>query len=47
MLIVDHGVQLATVRGPDPNDGTPSAATTIGDLSVYVYPYDIATRFGY
>ncbi len=45
MFVVDHGIQLATVSAPDPSDGIPSAVTTIGDLTVYVYPYDIASRF--
>ena len=45
MFVVDHGIQLATVSAPDPSDGIPSASTTIGDLTVYVYPYDIASRF--
>lgn len=45
MLIVDHGIQLPLVNAPDPKDGAPTATTTIGDLTVYVYPFDIASNF--
>jgi hypothetical protein len=33
------------VTAPDTRDGSPIASTNIGDLTVYVYPYDIASRF--
>jgi hypothetical protein len=46
MLVIDHGIQLQTVTAPNPDDGTPIASVTIGDLSVYVYPFDIASHFG-
>jgi hypothetical protein len=45
MFIVDHGIQLQSVTAPDPALGAPLGTTTIGDLTVYVYPYDIASRF--
>ena len=46
MLVLDHGIPLQTVTAPNPADGTPIASTTIGDLTVYVYPFDIASHFG-
>ena len=46
MLVIDHGIQLQTVTAPNPGDGAPIATTTIGDLTVYVYPFDIASHFG-
>jgi hypothetical protein len=45
MLVIDHGIQLPLLSAPDPADGAPTATTTIGDLTVYVYPFDIASRF--
>lgn len=45
MLIVDHGIQLSLVSAPDPAFGPPLVTATIGDLTAYVYPYDIAERF--
>jgi hypothetical protein len=45
MLVIDHGIQIRSVTAPDPGDGAPIASTNIGDLTVYVYPYDIASRF--
>jgi len=45
MLIIDHGIQLPLLSAPDPTDGAPTATTTIGDLTVYVYPFDIASKF--
>jgi hypothetical protein len=45
MLIVDHGIQLPLISAPDPTDGTPIASAAIGDLTVYVYPFDIASKF--
>jgi hypothetical protein len=46
MLVVDKGLLPILVSAPDPAFGKPRAITTIGDLDVYVYPYDIAARFG-
>jgi hypothetical protein len=46
MLVIDHGIQLKSVAAPNPGDGAPIASTTIGDLTVYVYPFDIASHFG-
>ncbi len=45
MLVIDHGIQLRSVTTPDPADGRPIASTSIGDLTVYIYPFDIASRF--
>jgi hypothetical protein len=45
MLIVDHRIQLPLINAPDPSDGTPTATATIGDLTAYVYPFDIASKF--
>jgi hypothetical protein len=45
MLIVDHKIQLPVVSAPDPALGPPTATATIGALTAYVYPYDIAARF--
>jgi hypothetical protein len=45
MLIVDHGIQLPQLSAPDPVNGAPTTTTTIGDLTVYVYSYDIASNF--
>jgi hypothetical protein len=45
MLIVDRKIQLPQVTAPDPNFGPPAATATIGDLTVYVYPYDIQPLF--
>jgi hypothetical protein len=45
MLIVDPQLQRQLVSAPDPALGKPDFTTTIGTLSVYIYPYDIAQRF--
>jgi hypothetical protein len=44
LLIVDPGQVAPTITAVDPALGTPIASTTIGSLSVYVFPYDIATK---
>jgi hypothetical protein len=46
MLAIDRGITLQSVTAADPGDGSPIASADIGDLTVYVYPYDIASRFG-
>jgi len=45
MLIVNAGQNAPAVTSVDPALGTPVATTTIGDLGVYVFPYNIATKF--
>jgi hypothetical protein len=44
-LIVDPAVPFP-VTAPDPALGKPVFSTTIGQLRIYVYPYDIASRLG-
>lgn len=44
MLIVD-GTQPGAIGAADPSLGPPAAGTTIGNMQVYVYDYDIASRF--
>jgi hypothetical protein len=44
-LLIVNPTQLApTITGVDPALGRPISSTTIGSLSVYVFPYDIATK---
>ncbi len=45
LLVIDRAIQIRSVTAPDPGDGSPIASTKIGDLTVYVYPFDIASRF--
>jgi hypothetical protein len=45
MLIVNAGQNAPAVTGVDPGLGAPVATTTIGNLGVYVFPYNIATKF--
>jgi hypothetical protein len=47
MLIVDPTqLRSAAPGGPPPEFGRPSRTAGFGQLRVYVYPYDIASRFG-
>jgi len=47
MLIVNADEPPPAVTGVDPAFGPPIASTTIGDLSVYVFNYDIAAKLSY
>jgi hypothetical protein len=42
-LLADR--QLALVPAPTPDLGRPTAVYQVGQLTMYVYPYDIASRF--
>jgi hypothetical protein len=44
-LLVDRN-QQEYVNGPDPLHGAPEEVRTFGQLTAYVYPYDIARRLG-
>jgi hypothetical protein len=46
LLIVDPSQQSPSVVGPDAAFGTPVASTTIGDLTVYVFAYNLNTALG-
>jgi hypothetical protein len=35
---------LALVSAPTPDLGTPSAVYHVGGITMYVYPYDVATK---
>ena len=40
------GGAAPTITAVDQAFGRPISSTTIGSLSVYVFPYDIATKLG-
>jgi hypothetical protein len=45
LLVVDSlGTSFNGVLAPDPSLGKPLSARQLGDIEVYVYPYDIASR---
>jgi len=44
LLIVDPDATPNAVTGVDPSFGRPISTTTIGQLHVYVFPYDIASK---
>ncbi|HYM45269.1 MAG TPA: hypothetical protein VES65_03810 [Solirubrobacteraceae bacterium] len=47
LLVVDTpGTSYGSVLAPDPAFGKPLSARRLGDIEVYVYPYDIASRLG-
>jgi hypothetical protein len=45
MLILDHKIQIPQVAAADPAFGHPLITANIGNLTAYVYPFDIAQRF--
>jgi len=44
LLIIDPDATPDALTGLDPSFGRPISATTIGQLRVYVFPYDIAAK---
>ena len=44
MWVVDPAQTAPTIIALDPAFGRPISSTTIGSLSVYVFPYDIAAK---
>jgi hypothetical protein len=46
MLVVDHLQLNVGPREPGMSLGKPDRAVSIGQLTAYIYPYDIASRFG-